>query len=34
MDEIEIKNKKNYDLIINNSINFIKSDLLSKAKKI
>jgi len=34
IDDIEIKNKKNYDLIINNSINFIKSDLLSKAKKI
>lgn len=34
MDEIEMKNKKNYDLIINSSINFIKSDLLSKAKKI
>jgi hypothetical protein len=34
MDEIETKSKKNYELIINNSINFIKSDLLSKAKKI
>lgn len=34
MDEIEMKSKKNYELIINNSINFIKSDLLSKAKKI
>jgi hypothetical protein len=34
MDEIEMKNKKNYDLLINNSINFIKSDLLSKAKRI
>jgi hypothetical protein len=34
MDEIEMKSKKNYDLIINNSINFIKSDLLSKARKI
>jgi hypothetical protein len=34
MDEIEMKSKKNYELLINNSINFIKSDLLSKAKKI
>lgn len=34
IDEIEKKNQKNYDIIINNSINFIKSDLLSKAKKI
>ncbi len=34
VDEIEIKSRKNYDILVNNSINFIKSDLLSKAKKI
>lgn len=34
MDDIERKSQKNYDLIINSSINFIKSDLLSKAKQI
>jgi hypothetical protein len=34
MDDIEKKNQKNYDIVMNNSINFIKSDLLSKAKKI
>jgi len=29
-----MKNKKSYDMIINSSINFVKSSLLSKAKHI
>jgi len=34
IDDIELKQQKNYDLVINNSIKFIKTDLLNKAMQL
>ena len=33
IDDIELKSKKNYEILINNPIKFIKNDIISKAKK-
>lgn len=33
IDDIELKSKKNYEILINNPIKFIKNDILNKAKK-
>lgn len=33
IDEIELKSKKNYDIIINNPIKFIKNEIINKAKQ-
>lgn len=33
IDEIELKAKKSYDMVINNPIKFIKQDIANKAKK-
>lgn len=32
IDEMELRSKKNYDVIISNQIKFIKNDILNKAK--
>ena len=34
IDDIELKHKKNYDMVIANSVKFIKSDMINKAKDI
>ena len=33
IDEIELKQKKNYEILVNNPINFIKKDIINRAKK-
>jgi len=33
IDEIELKAQKNYDILINNPIKFIKNDIINRAKK-
>jgi hypothetical protein len=33
IDEIELKSKKNYDIVINNPIKFIKQELVNQTKK-
>lgn len=32
IDDIELKSKKNYEILINNPIKFIKNEILNKAK--
>jgi hypothetical protein len=33
IDDIELKSKKNYEILVNNPIKFIKNDIINKAKK-
>ena len=34
MDELEMKYQKNYDVIMKNPVNFIKTDMINKIKNI
>ena len=34
IDEVEKKHQKNYDLIMNNPVNFVKTDIINKMKKV
>lgn len=33
IDEIELKSQKNYEILVNNPIKFIKNEIINKAKK-
>jgi len=33
IDEIELKSKKNYEILVNNPIKFIKNDIINKVKE-
>lgn len=34
IDEIELKAQKNYDILINNPIKFIKNEMINRAKRV